>query len=275
MRLRRPATAQVVGAFLAARADLAPDTLTRYRYTLGRLTKAHPRLPEDAQTIETFIASLPVGPDTRDDFWRDLHALYTWASQRLGVKNGMLTARRTKPRKKLRKTLTDDELERLLSRKLSRRDEALVTLILDTGIRTGEAHSITWPNINKETVRVTGKTGDRTITISPATRQALIGLGNAHHLWLGTRGPLTKGGLSRVIRRTLAAVDIIGGPQRLRHTFARQWLQNGGNIRTLQEMLGHNNLSTTALYLELLPGRAAQDQALYSPIARRAKGSQP
>ncbi|MBT8214972.1 MAG: tyrosine-type recombinase/integrase, partial [Acidimicrobiia bacterium] len=110
-------------------------------------------------------------------------------------------------------------------------------------------------------VRVTGKGGrDRTVPVGGSALRALnryvnearpklmrpetTPAGPASPLWVGVRGgPLDTRGIRRVVRRRLGTF-----PHALRHSFATHLLENGADLRAVQELLGHIELGTTQLY---------------------------
>jgi integrase len=272
MRLgRAPLTAQAIGAFLAARADLAPDTLSRYHWSLSHLAHAHQRLPRAPHALETLIAATTYAPASRDALWRDLHAFYHWAHNRLGVPNVMDDVRRRKTPRQLPRNLTNDQLHRLLNLPLSRRDTALIMLLLNTGVRIGELAALRWPQIHTDHITVTGKTGDHNVPISANTARALVGLGDSHHVWVGRRGPMTRDGLKLTVRRILAQAGIAAGPHALRHTVGRDWLMNGGDLETLRRLLGHTKIDTTTIYTALNDVDLQAKHARHNTVARLEK----
>ena len=96
----------------------------------------------------------------------------------------------------------------------------------------------------------------------------LLQLGEGEHIWIGQRGPLTTYGIKQVYRRLFLRAGI-GGPKlgahTLRHTFATMYLRTGGGTRQLQDILGHNKIETTMIYVHLAGNDVAEDHALHSP----------
>ena len=153
--------------------------------------------------------------------------------------------------------LTDDELTALIRacqgpRWYDRRDEALVRMLLDTGVRVSELCGITVDTIdlNHETALVMGKGArPRAVYYGARTARALDRWMRARrtHKWnrepalfLGERGPLTPDGVREVLAVRGAAAGITGRlhPHRFRHTFAHDFLLNGGQERDLKRLAG-------------------------------------
>jgi site-specific recombinase XerD len=82
----------------------------------------------------------------------------------------------------------------------------------------------------------------------------------------GTR--YTNEGLSTLIKTKLKKIGVEGhyGPHKLRHTYATNYLRNGGNLEQLRIVMGHRDISTTQRYLSLLPDDLYNAQQIASPI---------
>ena len=142
------------------------------------------------------------------------------------------------------------------------RDQALLTLLYGAGLRIGEALSLN-ANVfdgNPETLIINGKGNrQRMVPILPIIRgriarykdQCPYRFSPEAGLFLGTRGKRLNAGvvqkLVRSLRQELHMGDALT-PHGLRHSFATHLLSNGGNLRIIQELLGHSSLSTTQQY---------------------------
>lgn len=137
------------------------------------------------------------------------------------------------------------------------RDLALVEVLYGAGLRVGEAEALDWGDLDLEqgVVHVRqGKGGKpRQVPLGPPGCAALRRLRDA-----GSEGPVfrnTRGGRlsSRSMRRIVRKLGLQAGagglhPHALRHAFATHLLDNGADLRAIQEMLGHRSLSTTQKY---------------------------
>ncbi|WP_367192812.1 tyrosine recombinase XerC [Amorphus sp. 3PC139-8] len=165
---------------------------------------------------------------------------------------------------------------------IATRDTAVLTLLYGAGLRIGEALSLTRadaPTDARIPLRVTGKGGrTRLVPVLPAVADAISGYLHRVPYTLKPDGPLfvgEKGGpLSpRIIQRTVA--QLRGGlglpetatPHALRHAFATHLLAAGGDLRSIQELLGHASLSTTQGYTEVDTAHLLQSYAKAHPRA--------
>jgi integrase/recombinase XerC len=138
----------------------------------------------------------------------------------------------------------------------SMRDRALLELLYSTGLRVSEAAALGVSDVDRDLVTVTGK-GDRQRVVPvgrPARRAldrwlsdgrpSLVRPGAGGALFVGVRGgALDTRGIRRILDRRMASF-----PHALRHSFATHLLEGGADLRTVQELLGHVDLSTTQIY---------------------------
>lgn len=144
---------------------------------------------------------------------------------------------------------------------INARDQAVVTLLYGCGLRISEALSLTGSDVPlKDGLRIVGKGGKERIVpvIAPAreavalyTRMAPFDFAPAYPLFRGARGgPLNP----RMVQKVMANVRMQLGlpasvtPHAMRHSFATHLLNAGGDLRAIQELLGHASLSTTQAY---------------------------
>lgn len=162
------------------------------------------------------------------------------------------------------------------------RDTALLTLLYGCGLRINEALSLLRRDAPRgETLLVTGKGGkQRIVPVLPIVREAIdaylaacpIALTANDALFVGQRGaPLNPGVVQRQVRRLRALLDLpeTTTPHALRHSFATHLLSGGGNLRTIQELLGHASLSTTQRYTDVDAARLIAVHRDTHPRARQ------
>jgi len=198
--------------------------------------------------------------------------------------------RAPKAAKRLPKTLDVDQVASLLERKptdaLTRRDHAMLELLYSSGLRLAELAGldVTDLDLADRTVRVLGK-GSKT-RILPVGKQAAAAL----RTWLADRAALVKGGGSalfvgqngrrlgaRAIQRRIGRWAAASGlnvpvhPHLFRHSFATHLLESSRDLRGVQELLGHADISTTQVYTHLDFQHLARIYDESHPRARRRK----
>ena len=169
---------------------------------------------------------------------------------------------------------------------LMQRDAAILELFYSSGLRLGElvALNVVDLDLDDATVRVTGK-GSKTRVV-PVGKQARLALtiwlrrrGElANHdeqaLFVGRRGERLKSRAiqARVKRWAQLAGSPVGvSPHLLRHSFASHLLESSGDLRAVQELLGHADISTTQIYTHLDFQHLAEVYDNAHPRARRKK----
>ena len=168
---------------------------------------------------------------------------------------------------------------------IGKRDTALLSLLYGCGLRIGEALALNRSAAPVgEILLVTGKGGkQRVVPVLPVVRAALADYlascpyqpGANGPLFLGARGSrLDPAVAQKQVRRLrpLLGLPETATPHALRHSFATHLLAGGGDLRTIQELLGHASLSTTQRYMEVDAARLAQVHRDAHPRAHRAAG---
>ena len=164
---------------------------------------------------------------------------------------------------------------------LAARDTALLMLLYGCGLRIGEALALERADVPKgDALVVTGKgRKQRLVPVLPAVKRALAdylalcpfpGGARAAPLFVGARGERLNAGVAqRQVRRLRAALDLpeTATPHAFRHSFATHLLAGGGDLRAIQELLGHASLSTTQRYTDV---DAAGLEAVYRRAHPRA-----
>jgi len=257
---------------------LSPRTIAWYRWLLEAFSRMNPELPQDPGTIEQFLGALNASDETRHGYFRALRAFYRWLCRRRQLANPMGDIGAPRRRKKTPWSLTTAELGWLLACPLSPRDRALICLLIDTGIRIAEALGLVRDDILEETIIVLGKTGQREVPLSPETRAQLMDLQHAAgRIFTGQRGRLTESGAYRIVRLAFRSAGITArkwGPHTLRHTFGRQYIMAGGDLVSLQRILGHSDIKTTRIYAELDLRDVTAQHHRFTPLKMALAGAQ-
>ena len=164
---------------------------------------------------------------------------------------------------------------------LAARNAALVTLLYGTGLRISEALGLRRGDVPlSETLTIIGKgRKERSVPVLAAVREAVDGYAKLCPFDPGKTGPLfvSRRGNPMSAREAQALMQHLRGrlglppsatPHALRHSFATHLLQNGGDLRAVQELLGHASLSTTQKYTEV---EGARMLAVYDAAHPRAR----
>jgi len=172
--------------------------------------------------------------------------------------------------RRLPTALSLDEVERLLAAPdpttvLGRRDRTMLELLYATGLRVSELVSLTVADVNLEVGYL--------ITLGKGGKERLVPMGRSAQEWLrdylaqdrpripGTGrsrllfpnhrgGPMTRQGFFKIVRKYAAKAGLARkiSPHTLRHSFATHLLERGADLRSLQALLGHADISTTQIY---------------------------
>jgi integrase/recombinase XerD len=232
------------------------------------------RLATGAEAVGDTPARPPASPATIHRKSACLRSFYRHL-RRDGLLDSDPTATLSAPRRtrKLPQVLTRGEVEKLLSQPrgtepAALRDRALLELMYACGLRASEAIGLELMDVDVDegVLRARGKgSKERVVPIGQAAigalrpylergRPALVKGSAEPHLFVNFRGgSLTRQGLYKIVRRHALTAGLADrmSPHTLRHTFATHLLAGGCDLRSVQEMLGHADVSTTQLYTHL------------------------
>lgn len=269
--------------YLRLNRNLSPHTLRAYdsdlsqylEFLAGHLSKPASAIDPrevDAQAVRGFLDSLHRRGSSRASVARRVSALRAFG--RWLVREGHLDADPAslvgapKVEQKLPTHLDMKEVVGMIesadtSTPLGRRDRAILELFYASGLRLSELVGLDLEDVNLSgrVARVAGKGGkERIVPFNNSTAKAIKAYlkdrgdeaGDALFLnYQGTR--LSTRGVDRLVRRYAreAATRLGVSPHALRHSFATHLLQAGADLRAIQELLGHERLSTTQRYTHL------------------------
>lgn len=186
--------------------------------------------------------------------------------------------------KKLPECLSLTEMEKVLQRprpqdKTGVRDQALLEVLYATGTRVSEVSHLQTADVNLESgfLKCRGKGGKERIV--PLGRKAIASIKNylervrnrlpqSDYLFVGTSGnPLTRQRIWQLIRRYArqAGIQRRITPHTFRHSFATHLLERGADLRIVQELLGHADISTTQIYTHVSRDHLKAVHARYHP----------
>ena len=274
---------------------LADNTIQSYSRDLAKFfrflkEKGLPPLRVTQDDIVDYIAALE-GTLSLRSLARNLSALKMYF--RFLISEGKMQSNPTRlqgtPKlpKRLPDILTLHEVEDLLSQpetstKLGQRDKAMLELLYATGLRVSELIGLRVPNINLDAgfVRTFGKGAkERIVPMGEKALEALkvylndgrIGLlkkRSSPFLFLNLRcSPLTRQGFWKIIKRygLKAGIRKKITPHVMRHSFATHLLEGGADLRSVQIMLGHEDISTTQIYTHITRQRLKEVHEKYHP----------
>ena len=188
----------------------------------------------------------------------------------------------------LPKSLPAEEVEALLAapdrtKPDGMRDAAMLELLYATGLRVSELVNVRLDDLVLDAgfVRTIGKgSKERVVPFGDAARDAIVTYveqGRAHfarhndpHIFLSNRGrPMTRQSFWMKVRKYArkAGIRAAISPHVLRHSFATHLLENGADLRSVQMMLGHSDISTTQIYTHVSRARLQQMYEKYHPRA--------
>ncbi len=217
---------------------------------------------------------------------------FNWCYQEeLLEKNPVARLSLPKPEKRIKPTLKDEHIQKMLasfdtSTEMGFRDYVIVLLLLDTGMRLSEIASLQVTDIHDSYIKVFGKgRKEREIGVYPEVSKLLWKYVHKHRhpkdphetaLFLGygrSAGlPLGRDGIKDLpsrLKKITGIDDIRVSAHVFRHTFAKMYLEQGGEVFKLSREMGHSDVSITKLYLEDFSSREARkEHTSFSPVGR-------
>lgn len=267
---------------LACRAEgKSPSTLRWYEqklrafveYLTSRRLPVKPEeiTPEIVRGLVIGLQAATVSAFTARGYVQVIKGLFTWLEDEGYIDhNPIRLVRLPKTPRYVVRPLEEDEVRRLLAAvdpqtPVGGRDLAIILLLLDTGMRLGEIAGLTMAEgeqaLRDGMLKVFGKgSRERLVPVGGTTQNALRRYLDLHRpktfsgaLFVGSRGEnLAAEGIRQVIRRVSRRANVAGvHPHRLRHTAAVTFLRAGGDVFTLQRILGHSTLAMTRNYVTL------------------------
>ncbi|HEY5058522.1 MAG TPA: tyrosine recombinase [Gaiellaceae bacterium] len=287
-----------VESFLAlAAARLAPRTVDAYRRDLADLSAWLERSPADASNddLAGYVASLRAAGRAATTIARRVAAVRSFYRHQvlIGARTDNPAAELELPRRRrtLPRTLSPGEAERLIDAAggtgpRALRDRALVELLYGAGLRVSEAVGLERSGVDLERrlIRCLGKgSKERVVPLGREGIEALrryLSRGRPYldkrhrpELFLNAQGgALTRAGAFLILRRLAAVAGLEPErvhPHLLRHSFATHLLEGGADLRSVQEMLGHADLSTTERYTHVSDRRRRELYFQAHPHARK------
>ena len=155
----------------------------------------------------------------------------------------------------IREPLTNKEVDKLCAECKTSQEKLIIWTLLETGLRVSELCSITPENIlwQQKSIRITGKGGPHgkksKKRVVPMSTRVLALL--EHYFAINDKWPVGPRQVQKIVKELAnrAKLTKLVSPHILRHTFATMALQKNISLATVQKILGHDRLATTAIYL--------------------------
>lgn len=269
--------------YLSVEKGLARNTLESYRRDLQKflkyLEKKKITAPQeiDRQAITDYLLTLKNEGRTPATISRNVASIRSFFN--FLVQEGLLEdnpaqlVKAPRIEKKLPRVLTTKEIDQLLRQPrndshVGLRDKAMLELLYASGIRVSELVSLNVTDFSPEVgyLRCRGKgMKERIVPIGSVAvsyvqdylhncRQKMLKQNEEKALFLNHHGRrLTRQGFWKILKKYARQSNISGEitPHTLRHSFATHLLENGADLRSVQEMLGHSDISTTQIYTQI------------------------
>lgn len=288
--------------YLSEVRNLSPNTVRGYASDIGAYEAWAARegvdpLRASHRDLRRYVAELVdarYSDKTVNRHLSALRSLYGWLAREGHVKANpaeLLSCR--KAARTLPRTMSDEEVARIAAAcdaedDVGLRDRALVELMYASGARISEVSALDVGDVDfgQEQVRLFGKGSKERIV--PLYEEALGwvgryladarprlasrgGVGETPALFVSTRGRrMSAAALRRAFERRAAEAGVSAGvtPHTVRHTYATELLDGGADLRSVQELLGHESLSTTQIYTHVSIGRLREEARRAHPRGR-------
>ena len=270
--------------YLKYERKLSNNTVYSYRYNLIKINnffKSENLLMLNEDDIRTFLYNSNESSKTKAHYLTVLKSFYNYMLDLERIKvNPCENIKSPKIPKNLPKFLTEDEVDKLLNIDLKKpidyRNKAMLELLYATGMRISELLNLELSNYNEEdaSVKVMGKgSKERFIPVSDITikylnmyineyRNLILNTKQSEYLFINYNGKrMSRQGFFKILKSICekSGIEKEISPHILRHSFATHLLNNGADLRIIQELLGHENISTTEIYSHVSEDKIKED----------------
>ena len=247
--------------------NVTPKTLSFYRQSFTAFRRTyHGELESITKSeLNSFVIALRergMSPNGANVYIRGMNSFFSWCKEQELTKEKLVIPK-LKKEKKVVTPFSVVQLRAIITWKPSgffqHRTHTLLCLLIDTGIRITEGLTLTRERVDLDNmlIKVRGKGNkERIIPISPELRKLLARFLKMHehnYVFPTADGGMIEYQCARIYMKKLCKKLGIEGvrpsPHTLRHTFALEYLRRGGNLISLQHMLGHEDITTTRLYV--------------------------
>lgn len=258
--------------YLELEKGLSPNTIDAYRRDLSDFSKDIENIESiDRMTINTFVRKLrerKLAPTSIIRKIASIRGFFKWAtSTGILTKNPASTLEQPKIPQRLPKVISLKEIEEMLRNNLSPLENVIMELLYSCGLRVSELVNLKIMDIDLSSkyVRCFGKgSKERIVPIGEAAKKAVQNYLPSRDLLIKKYNLNTKRFLILDSGRLITRQDVYTfihsqgklihkniSPHTLRHSFATHLLENGADLRVVQELLGHSDVSTTQLYTHI------------------------
>ena len=273
---------------LSAERGRSTRTLSSYESDLRLANDAIPGglMSADSATIQKYLSSLPDKPSSISRKASALRGFYKFLmTEKIISHNPTANLELPKRNRALPKFLSIDEIELLISSagdiKTSIRLRAMIELLYASGLRVSELCELP----------MTGILGDKLLIHGKGAKERLVPMHDAAigalNKWLDARGDIeskyvfpsngktghiTRDGFFKILKKCAVLAGIAPervSPHVLRHSFASHLLAGGANLRAIQTMLGHEDISTTQIYTHVIPEKLRKTVETHHPLANQ------
>lgn len=270
--------------YLSVEKRHSPNTVDGYRRDISRFVSFKPQVSLKSITpsvIREFLLSLHNQGLSSRSIARSLSSLKSFFKYLVGEnlirENPVETLETPKIWRKLPHLISLSQVESLLNQPdegttLGLRDKAMLEVLYATGVRVSELISLKLNDLNLEVgfLRSYGKGGkERVIPLGEVaqsylkaylaeSRPKLLKGTTCPALFISQRkGPMTRQAFWKILKHYVlkAGISINVSPHTLRHAFATHLLEGGADLRSVQQMLGHSDISTTQIYTHVVQKR--------------------
>ncbi len=270
--------------YLKYERKLSNNTYESYYYNLKMISdffdsKKVINLNED--DIRNYLYKLDKNSKTKAHYLTVLNSFYEYMLELNRItKNPCVNIKMPKLDKRLPKYLTFEEIDKLLDidckKPIDYRNKAMLEVLYATGIRISELLNLTKSNYNKSGayIKVMGKgKKERIVPIGDITikyldiyvdkyRGYILNTKDSNYLFVNYNGQrMSRQGFFKILKKQcqLSEINKEISPHIIRHSFATHLLNNGADLRIIQELLGHENISTTEIYSHISDEKIASD----------------
>jgi len=269
--------------------NYSKNTINTYENNLNQLNNYIKKdlLKITNNDIEKFIINLNLEPSSISNYLSSFKTFYNYYVKLGKLKNNPADSISTpKLNKKLPTYLTNEEIDILLDIEIkdafSARNKSILELLYSSGLRISELINLEFKNVdlNDCILRVMGKgSKERIVPINDIAihylklyvkdyRHILVKNEQNNYLYLNNHGKkMTRQGIFKMLKKLCIEKNIKKdvSPHTIRHSIATHMLENGADLRIIQEFLGHSDISTTQIYTHLTNEKLKEDYNKYFP----------